>query len=151
MAGAKSALQFLRAAIDDSAKARTSLREDQPCPVCGSLDHPYRDEEPDYETTAIEAAERTLAEREQHRDSHQRLFDRMELATANRAAQIRDKLAKRTRLLEDVADVQFDAPENPYVAKLLTLEEAERQPAALRHLAEINSLREELDAKERVP
>ena len=150
MAGAKSALEFLRAAIDDSAKAlRTSLHEDQPCPVCGSLNHPYRHEEPDYQTTAIEAAERKLAEREQHRDSRQRLLDQIELATANRAEQMKEKLAKRTRLLEDVAEVQFDAPDHPHVAEILTLHEAERQPAVLQHLAVINSSREELDAKER--
>ena len=59
---AKAQLDLMIAAIDDHAKRlRTSLQENQECPVCGSTSHPYTQHAPQQD--AVAAAQATSAVR----------------------------------------------------------------------------------------
>lgn len=45
---AKTQLEFIQAAVDDHAKRlRLTLQDGKECPVCGSINHPYSQHEPD--------------------------------------------------------------------------------------------------------
>ncbi|MEQ6916811.1 AAA family ATPase [Halomonas aquatica] len=106
-------------------RLREALREGEPCPVCGGLDHPWRQQPP----TTPEAAQLAAQEEEER---HQ----------LGEAQQGRDAaLQQRDELLGE-----YRAVEAALTRHRQDLEEAERQRDNAREALEVHPLQEELAA-----
>ena len=121
-------LERIVAAVDDDAKRlRLSLQLDQPCPVCGSESHPYRDHAPDFEAAAVKAAKDHGKELETRRDTLDREVLQLVAGSQARLLQITKQQKVYTKLLASSDNAVFSAVDHPEVATVLALPAAERQ------------------------
>ena len=124
-------LERIVAAVDDAAKRlRLSLQPDQPCPVCGSESHPYSDQAPDFEATAVKAAKDCCKELETRRDKLNHEVQRLVAAWQSRLEQITRHQKVRKKLLASIDSAVFSTVDHPEVATVLALPEVERQSVA---------------------
>ncbi|MCE8032673.1 chromosome segregation protein SMC [Billgrantia tianxiuensis] len=121
-----------RAARSESvAQLRAALREDEPCPVCGGLDHPFRHRPPETPEAAQLAAqhaqeEQQLAEARQSWEQAQRERDDLEgeyRAVMATTARCRQELQQADSRL---TQAQQALAEHPLHAELNAIDAAER-------------------------
>ena len=121
-------LERIVAAVDDDAKRlRLSLQPDQPCPVCGSVSHPYSDHAPDFEATAVKAARDHCKELETRRDRLNNEVQRLVASSHSRLEQITRQQGVRNKLLVTIEKAVFSSVDQADVATVLALPEVERQ------------------------
>ena len=135
------------ACAGDVEQLRERLEPGQPCPVCGSADHPYAKEAP-----GLRAVLQALAEAaETHKQAVQALLDReggrraaLELST-RQAEEIRPALA-----LAAAESVRLEAAwsAEPWVPELAAVAEAERPAWFAAQLSAANEIREAIQARE---
>ncbi|MEZ6130330.1 MAG: AAA family ATPase [Planctomycetaceae bacterium] len=142
-------LELITAAVDDHAqRLRLSLQPDQPCPVCGSAEHPYRNHAPDIAASAVNAAKEQLQRLEQQRDDLLREQHRLELTTATSIEQITELQQQQQELRRAISDIQWKSPEHPDVVRLLALAETDRIEAVNQRLAQIQQQRQDIASRE---
>jgi len=149
------ALQKERAALEEAREARerflrlrsaaalaAGLREGEPCPVCGSVEHPSPAAPPDGEEAAlgerIERAKDRMAQLEGSRGEAKRLAERL-VEVRVRIAEKKDALGKLradfSRLVDDLKNEGFPSVED-FRERLARAKEAREQYAALEEKAE---------------
>ena len=117
---AKSQLELIKAAIDDHAKRlRATLQTGEKCPVCGSVEHPYSQHEPDLAATAVKAAETSVRNYEKRRDEIKDQIARLDAAVNVRSESIARKQIEVSTLQLSVAQWTWIAADHPEVATLL--------------------------------
>ncbi len=120
----QSLLKKMQAAIDDDAKRlRATLETDQPCSVCGSVEHPYREHAPDYEISAVRTGEAEVAESKASLDSLVLQVRQLESQRKSAAADIEKKRIRYKTQLQNIEDERrrFPFAEEPVVAQILAL------------------------------
>ncbi len=147
---AREQLEFIVAAVDDHAKRlRLSLQPDHPCPVCGSAAHPYRDQAPDIEVTAVHAAREHLKKLEQQRDGLQSSEQRLVASTQSRSEQIGRQRSQHQKLLSAIREFVFLSVDHPDVAEVLAFPANEREAAALQKMDVVSKARKQIEADEK--
>lgn len=138
----------MRDALDDVAKRlRQALTDSEPCPVCGSLDHPYLHDDPGYELVALKVAEEHVNE----------LRARVELlrsqksglkATCDLRAVSSKKLADELSDLQlRVANFTFESLDHSAIEHLQSLPLEQRLVAADETQAEVSQRVEDISSK----
>ena len=138
----------MRDALDDVAKRlRQALTDSEPCPVCGSLDHPYLHDDPGYELVALKVAEEHVNE----------LRARVELlrsqksglkATCDLRAVSSKKLADELSDLQlRVANFTFESLDHSTIEHLQSLPLEQRLAAADETQAEVSQRVEDISSK----
>ncbi len=117
---AKSQLELIKAAIDDHAKRlRATLQTGEKCPVCGSVDHPYSQHEPDLAATAVKAAEASVRNYEKRRDEIRDIVARLDAAVNVRSESLACRQAGVATLQQSVVQWTWTSADYPEVATLL--------------------------------
>ena len=137
-----------KAAVEHAAGSlRAGLREQQPCPVCGALEHPYALHPP---TADVVLASLEEAEAERRRALNEiraevtRLDTRLKLATAD-LGQVRTALAP---LRDRRADSRRRAFDHPLVAGWSEVTEAQALEAVTHRIQEVTQRRTDLQHRE---
>lgn len=146
---AREQLEFIQAAVDDHAqRLRITLQDGRECPVCGSTSHPYRDQPPDIEATAVQAAKKSVRERE-------RALSEAEVQLAGLQATMKgrsEQTADRQRELQDIenrlAAITLESAEQSAVAAVLARPEEERLAAAQAELETVQQALSSLSTAE---
>jgi exonuclease SbcC len=135
---AKRQLSVMQAAVDDAAKRlREELKQDCECPVCGSLEHPYRIKQPDLEVAAISAARKSLDELETERDRVQGEVHRLKITIVAREKQLDDKRRELSELMNQIQERTFESCDHAEVKAMLSLPEESQIDAATERIASI--------------
>lgn len=128
--GATAMLERIEAALDDHAeRLRNHLQDDQPCPVCGSIEHPYREHPPDTDDVAVAEAQRHVAELEQERDALRKEAGQLQVAVETAVVRIEERTGRRKECRVLLKSLTFDDGQHPSVAEVLALEASARQEA----------------------
>ena len=113
-------LQFIEAIVDDhSNRLRAALQDDQPCPVCGSLEHPFEHHSPDSDTVAVKAAQQNVRKLEQQRDTLKDEQQRLQLSVDARADIISKQSARHDVLVKQCQSYKFTNSDAEIVAEVL--------------------------------
>ena len=143
-------LERIIAAVDDNAKRlRLSLQPDQPCPVCGSESHPYRDHAPDFEATAVKAAKNHCNELETRCDKLNNEVQRLVASSQSLLEQVAKQQQVRRKLLATIHNTVISCLEHPEVAAVLALPEVERQGVVTSKLDDVAMLLKQIAADEK--
>ena len=119
---AQSAFQLIYSAFDDHAKRlRTDLQPDHPCPVCGSIEHPWSTQPPDVETLALQRAEEQRKAAESTRQDLQTTLAKLEGTHTARSAQLHECRSRLRECDEALAKHRFSEPDEPVIAAILAL------------------------------
>ncbi len=124
---AQEMLEQIRAAIDDHSKRlRTLLRDNHPCPVCGSESHPWNQHEPDFDSVALKTAQEQVKQRQKRLKEAVGQWSQLEADVAQCGKDIRrleDSEATDQRSLQNFP---WKNPDAPAIAPLLLLPPQER-------------------------
>ncbi len=119
---AKQQLDLIQTAISDAAKRlRTALQEGKECPVCGSLDHPYRHDQPDFEAAAVKAAKKSIGNLEKERDVVQQQLTKCDLTNESLKQQIAAKQQEHTELVQQMEQTKLDSVDHVEVVAIMAL------------------------------
>jgi exonuclease SbcC len=146
---AKAQLDLMIAAIDDHAKRlRTSLQEDQECPVCGSTSHPYTQHAPQQDATAVKAARKNVKDLEKQRDEISRQQTRLQTSIEGRSTQLEELTAGIKVTQDEFSTIVFSSPESEEIADVLSFEEESRRSVLESKLLKLNTERRQITAIE---
>ncbi|MCA9033910.1 MAG: AAA family ATPase [Planctomycetaceae bacterium] len=131
-------IERMRAAVDDAAKRlRSTLQNNEPCPVCGSHEHPFSTHEPDVESSAIRAAEEVVSETEKRLRNYRASCSKLEASIEQRSGRLKeyhDQIRSTTEMLQALT---FEHLAHDAVVPLLQVEASDRGPTIQRQLATI--------------
>lgn len=146
---AKVQLDLMIAAIDDHARRlRTSLQENQECPVCGSTSHPYSQHAPQQDATAVKAARKNVKDLEKQRDEISRQQARLQTSIEGRTTQLAESTAGLKSTQEELSTIVFSSPECQEIADILSFEEESRRSVLESKLLKLNTERRQITAIE---
>ena len=115
-------LVAIQNAIDDDAKRlRLGLQDGKECPVCGSVEHPYSEYEPDADATAVKAAKKSVKQFEKQRDLLKSKITELEAGIKYRESQILKCEADIQRTTETVDSIHLDNVDHAEVRLILEL------------------------------
>jgi len=139
---AKQTAELLRNALDDhSERLRAALQQHQPCPVCGSTEHPWHAQATGIGLETLRQAEQTvseLAERErQLRDSKQNLEGAIRIQRQQQA-QLQADLQQQTQQMQATQTELQNLAGKAEAAAILQLPEPEWLPAQQQLQNQIN-------------
>jgi exonuclease SbcC len=138
-------LQLIEATVDDHSKRlRATLQDDQPCPVCGSLEHPFGQHSPDSDTVAVKAAQQNVRDLEQHRDTLKEDRQRLQLSVGARADTISKQSDRQAVLVEQCQTFEFKNSDALVVIEVLAELSAERLESVQQRLKTCHDTRESL-------
>ncbi len=134
-ATAEEVLRRIEAAVDDHARQiRAELEDDQPCPVCGSCEHPYRQHAPDADSAAVSEARQHLTELRQQQESLHDEQRRLEVSATSLTEQIAKGKQQLSQLVVKLQTLQFDNRDVSAVAEILAAESSEQSALLTQHL-----------------
>lgn len=130
LATAQEMLDQIRAAIDDHSKRlRTMLRDNHPCPVCGSESHPWHQQEPDFDTVALTTAQKQVKQRQKRRDEALSHWSKLEADVAQCGRDIKRLEESEATGNRTLHNFPWKNPDAPALAPLLQLPPHERTTA----------------------
>lgn len=135
---ARALLQRMEAAIDDHARRlRATLQDEQPCPVCGSHEHPYRAQQPnqDADSVAISEAQRHLHELAQRQETLLEESRQLRVDLESTSVRMEERTKRRQECEQALELLVFDEDREPLIAEILALEPTQQQPAVLQQLS----------------
>jgi len=139
MDSSKRAASLAKAAVSKATVAlREELSTDQPCPVCGAVEHPYAGHPPDLETVALRALQE---DRQQKEDKYLKLLAQEESLAAiqqTRAVQIAQKEKALSALKPRLEAARSARNESPAALSILGLPEDEIDAALAAQLELLN-------------
>jgi exonuclease SbcC len=133
---ARQSYGIAEAAVTDAAlQLREKLADHQPCPVCGSTDHPFAAHPPSHETAALRALGENLKAREKALEDLRTQAVRLETATAARRTQATEKSGVLAKLAAELAGARQFRPTHSSALAIADLPEAGRSAALAAQLA----------------
>lgn len=106
---------------------RHDLHNGQPCPLCGSLEHPFATAEVNFESQ-LHTVRKLLTTLEQQRDKTNREITALERDAAGLKAELAGEQRRMAELTKRMGEMQ--APDDAKLAALETAETAKRSPSA---------------------
>lgn len=138
----------MRDALDDAAKRfRYTLTDSEPCPVCGSLDHPYTHEDPGYELVALKVAEVHVNELGARVESLRSQKIGLKAACDLRALSAKKLADELSDLQLRVANFTFDSLDHSTIEHLQSIPLEQRLTAANETQAEVSQRVEDISSK----
>ena len=143
-------LNIMQAAVDDHAKRlRLSLQDQQPCPVCGSEHHPYSDNEPDSDATAINAARQHLDSLQKQRDDTKQKLQTLSATLDAGVKHLTDLRRRLSDIEQTIVGFAFTSARHPAVASVLALAEDDRVAAVIQQRDSIEAVRNQITEDEK--
>jgi exonuclease SbcC len=129
---------------------RHGLVPDEPCPVCGALEHPYREHAPTVEAVVLEALRQDRDGKEHVAKQLQIQLSVFEGGIAQRAEQIPGKAAQLADLLVRLEAIEVVWRQHPEATELIGLPTEARAAAVATRLLEIQAAGASLEEREKV-
>ena len=149
LASSEEALAVVEAAADKAVpKLRESLRPQTPCPVCGSEHHPYATHAPTLEAGTLRALRAQVADKRKTLDTFSELDAQLTTAIKIQVKHRTTRQADHARLMDLITVERTQHSADAATAPLLALPEAERAPALVARLAQLEQDRLAVDAQE---
>ncbi len=143
------ALELLQAAVSDYAKKlRLALQNEKECPVCGSTHHPYSEQVPDVEATAVKSAKKGLKDLEKKRTDLQTQIARLEAGIEARTSQIANQQAEQQAVREELSRIAYDDANHPTVSAILSQPEEGHLVLAEERLLSIRTVLKKIATEE---
>ena len=121
----------IRAAIGDHAKRlRTLLLDNHPCPVCGSESHPWHQQEPDFDSVALTAAEQKVRQQQQVLNKAITAWTKLEADVEHCRREIKRLEKSELEAQQKLQNFVWNNSNAPDIAPLLLLPPQERLAAA---------------------
>ena len=137
---ATNSLLQIQSAMDDAARRlRSSLQQDAPCPVCGSVQHPYSQHAPDVEAAAIKAAQKTVKDYEKQLRSLTEHATKLEVAISARSSGLNQSNLQYQSTVSQLQQLAFVNAHHDEAATILNLDEMSQGNAIERRLTELKN------------
>ena len=142
-------LRLIEAAVENHARRlRTSLQDDQPCPVCGSTNHPYQHQASAPEIAGLQAGRTHVRNLQQTRDTLKEEHQHQLLSVQSRSRQISQQTKQHVLLRAQVNETLFTNPDSPIVRTILANPADQRLDLAQDQLVGAQKLRSQLELEE---
>ncbi|MCH2212902.1 MAG: AAA family ATPase [Fuerstiella sp.] len=142
-------LSLVEAAVDDHAtRLRAALQDAEPCPVCGSREHPYQCHAPDAESAGVHAAKQHVTELRVTRDTLKEQQQRQLLWIESASKQITGLKQQHLALYQETQAVTFSHADSAVVAAILAADRESRPAMAQDQLSVASGSREQWEREE---
>ena len=146
---ATSQLRFIEAAVDDhTQRLRAALQVNQPCPVCGSPEHPWQHQTPEVEIAGVKAAQSHVEHLQKICDSLKEDQQRQFLSVQSRSERISQQRKRDSLLTAQVEEFVLSNVDSPMVITVLTRPAKHRLDSAQEQLGAAVKRRAQLDLEE---
>lgn len=146
----RAALQTVQSAISDEAvRLRTELTDDQPCSVCGSVQHPYSAHPPSDDQTAVKALKQLLETAEA---KLQELNQRQSKVAAERKANTtrqQEYLTHQKQLNQQLKEIKFADLDHPEIQPVTGQDISKQIQKAQQQRSEIAAQLKQLNKNEK--
>lgn len=145
----KASLQTVQAAISDEAiRLRTQLNHEEPCSVCGSIQHPYSAQPPSADQTAVTALQTLLQDTETKLLSLTKRQSQLEAELKSNRTRQQEFQTHQNQIKKELASFHFAHSDHADLKPLNKLEVSEQINAANHQRSELAKLLKQLQAKE---
>lgn len=138
LADRQASLQTVQAAISDEAvRLRTQLKNDQPCAVCGSLEHPFAQEPPSADEAAVATLQKLVREAQEKATAAIQRRSTLDAEIDSLQIRLQEEQQEQERLEQNQARLNAEFSETPEFGELKELKGSEQKTKSHRQLEEI--------------